>query len=332
MIEVFQPYLDGMRDSRFRASALAMVGHYGSQIERFQNAAEAYAVLLDEYGAPNPVDKQGKPIPVPVEKRLNRGGTWNGIRMQPPDKWDVAKTRYGLGFLYWKKEAWDMCAQTMAPFLSDAELRSSPLRDESLFMLARSQVRLNQLTAGLKTLEKIIEEHSSFKAIDEVYVDIVRTGVTAGNWSIVEKYAEMFKEKRGGSERRPYVDLYAAIAQIGRGQTVTGERALIDLTKSDTYEDLKAEAFYNLGRLKLLARPPDFAGALALLRKSVDTYPLAPALLETGRTALEQKEFAVARDSLDRLVREFPKADKSILEPAQQLRRKVMDAEAGTRR
>jgi TolA-binding protein len=252
--------------------------------------------------------------------------------MQSPDKWDIGKIRYGLGFLYWKKEAWDQCVQTMAPFMSDEELRASPVRDEAMFMLARSQVNLKQVTAGLKTLEKIVEEYPTFKAIDEAYVDIARVGANSGNWLIVGKYAKLFKEKRAGSERGPYIDLYAAIAQIGQGQTAVGERALTDLAKAETYEDLKAEAYFHLGKLKLKARPPDQAGALALLQKSVAAYPLPPALLETGRCALEQKQFVVARECLDRLVREFPKADKDIIESAQQLRRKVMDAEAGARR
>jgi TolA-binding protein len=332
MIAAFKPYLDGMRDSKFRPSALAMIGHYGGQAERYQDAGEAYAILLDEYGPPNPKNSLGQPVPVPPEKRLHRGGTWNGVRIQSPEKWDVGKIRYGLGFLYWRKEAWDLCAQTMMPFVSAEELRESPVRDESLFMLARSQVNLRQVTAGMKTLEQIVEECPKFKAIDEVYLDIVRVGANSANWQVVDKYDKMFKEKRQGSERRPYIDLYAAISQIGQGRTAVGERALVDLTKSDTYDDLKAEAYYHLARLKLKAQLPDSAGALTLLRKSVDTYPLPHALLETGRSALEQKNFVVARESLDRLVREFPKADKDILDSAQQLRRKVMDAEAGARR
>jgi TolA-binding protein len=119
---------------------------------------------------------------------------------------------------------------------------------------------------------------------------------------------------------------------VGQGQLAAGERALIDLAKSDTYQDLRAEAYFHLAKLKLKQQPLEKAAALALLRKSVEAYPFPPALLDTGRYALELKDFTVARECLDRLVRDFPKADKDILDTAQQMRRKVMDAEAAARR
>jgi tetratricopeptide (TPR) repeat protein len=252
--------------------------------------------------------------------------------MPLPEKWDPGQIRFGLGFLYWKKEQWEPCQNALRPFLTDPSLRASASRAEALYMFGRSSMKTGLVTAGQKALERLIEEHPTFKGIEDVYMDLARSHVEFANWPAVERCCTAYVAKHPAGMRRSYMDLCAALVQIGKGQVATGEKALLDLAKSDTFEDVKAEAYFRLGQGKQKATPPDLSGALSLMRKSLDAYPLAPALLEAGRCAVELKNWSAAREFLDRLLREFPKADREQIEQAQQLRRKVMESEAGTRR
>jgi hypothetical protein len=126
------------------------------------------------------------------------------------------------------------------------------------------------------------------------------------------------------------MDVYAALGQIGRGEAAAGEQALDILAKSDTYEDVKAEAYYRLALRRAGGPKPDIAAARSLLRKSVECYPMASALLETARLAMQAGDFADARTSVDRLLREFPKTEREFIEEAQQIRRKLMLGGANT--
>ena len=330
MAKAFREYVDGMRDSRFRPAALHLLGHYGTQAELYADAADAYAALLDEYGPPqsgNDADRF-----VPVKDRLRKESQWDGMRMPPPEKWDPGQVRFGLGYLYWKKEQWEQCQSVLQPFLDDASLRTNPSRGEVLFMLGRSLMNLRLFTAAHTTLGRLVREHPDFKGIEDAYMELIRSRVDLSDWESVTRYYRAYVAKHPAGLRRTYMDVYGALAQIGQGQVEAGEKTLWDLAKSDTYEDVKAEAYYRLGQRRLRASPPDVAGALKLLRTSVECYPLAPALLAAGRCAVETKSWSAARELLDRLLREFPKAERELIEEAQQLRRKAMDSEAGARR
>lgn len=333
MAKQFRMFIDTMRESKFRIPALMALGHYGVQAEMFQDAMDAYAVLLDEYGVPNPTDSAGRPIPVKKEQWLRKDSLWNGIRRPAPPKWDSGKVRYGLGYLYWKKEDWAGCQSVLQPFLDDKALKESPSRGEALFMAARSMIRMRQLTNGLKLLETIAKEHPDLKAIEEVYCDIARTALEIGNWPVVADYSKNFLAKYPNSDRRAYMELYAAAALAGSGKTDVGERQLRTLAKSDTYEDVKAGAYYHIAMIALRQGKPESNGeALALLRKSIEAYPEAPAMMQAAKCAVGVKEWATAREYLDRFVLEFPKSEKSLMDEVQQLRRQIVQEEARSRR
>jgi tetratricopeptide (TPR) repeat protein len=74
MVNQFRVFLDDLRYSRFRIPALTALGHYGTQAEMFPDATAAYAALLDEYGPANPLDANGRPVPIAPEKRLRKEG------------------------------------------------------------------------------------------------------------------------------------------------------------------------------------------------------------------------------------------------------------------
>jgi TolA-binding protein len=159
MVDAFRVYLDGMRDSKFRAAALQLVGHYGTQAELYNDAADAYAALLDEYIQPSAASvKLG--TAVPPEARLRKKSSWNGIRMTAPDGWDVSQIRFGLGYLYKQKEQWELCATTLLPFLTDASLRESSNRADALFTMGRCRMNLGQDKDGSSVVAH--SSHCSF--------------------------------------------------------------------------------------------------------------------------------------------------------------------------
>lgn len=332
-VKRFRVFLDELRDSKFRIPALMALGHYGTQVEMFQDAADAYATLLDQYGPPNPVDRAGKPVPVGKDQWLRKESQWNGIRMATPPKWDAGKVRYGLGYLYWKKEDWQGCATVLSPFLEDKELKDSPSRAEAIFMAARSMIRMRQPTNALRLLETIINDHPDFKAVEEVYTDLARAATEVGNWKLVAEYYKKFVSKHADSDRRPYMDLFAAAALVGGGKEDEGERMLRSLAKAETYEDVKAGAYYHLAMLTLKRGKSDANDAAReLLKKSLEFYTELPALMQAAKCAYAARDWQATREYLDRVSRNFPKADKNLLDEVQRLRRQIVDGEATARR
>jgi len=84
VIRLYEEYVKGSRDDRFRVSGLKLLGYHAGQNQRYAIATEAYATLLDEYGQ-NALDADGEPVPVPPSQRLRPyGHGWNGVRMPVP--------------------------------------------------------------------------------------------------------------------------------------------------------------------------------------------------------------------------------------------------------
>jgi TolA-binding protein len=338
MVKAFNIYVDDMRESKFRAAALQLMGHYGTQAELFNEAAEAYAALLDEYSpavtnTAATVTNIASRVYLKPEQRLRKNSKWDGYRMPLPDKIDIGDVRYGLGLLYWKKEQWPLCITALQPFLIDPILARSPSRAEALFMLGRCQMKTGLFTAGQLTMERSLKDHPDYKAAEEIYLDLIRSHVDTANWPAVTRTYQDYLVRNKEGRYRSHMDLYQAVSQLNGTNEATGERTLIDLSKAETFEDVKAEAYYRLAVRKLGEKtPPDQEGALPLLRKSIAAYPLAPALMEAARCAKGTKNFAAAREFLDQLVRQFPKADQTLIDQVQQLRRQIQIAEMEARR
>ena len=329
MAEIYRPYIDGLRGVTYRPSILMLLGHYGTEGEMFQDAREAYAALLDEYGPPNPVDKRtGLPVPVKKENRLRQKSSWNGIRMQPPAKWDTGRIRYSLGYLYWKKEDWRMCRATLTPFLTEPALKANPSRPEALFMLGRSNYRLKDLRKGTEVLGSLLYQYPKFKGNEEAFIDVMSACVKFNDWKRLDRYYALFVQRHPQSLRRPYADFYDALGKVRRGQTKEGLSKLRSVAKADTYEDLKADAFYEVA----VQVKSDRKTALKLLERSIEYYPRANSLLEAGRCAVDLQQWKEARTYLDRCIREFPRSEEKVLREARLLLAKVSEAQAGKRR
>lgn len=328
MAEIYRPYIDAHRDVSYRPSILMLLGHYGTEGEMFQDAQDAYASLLDEYGPPNPVDpKSGLPIPVKKEGRLRQGSSWNGIRMQPPEKYDAGKIRYSLGYLFWKKEDWRMCRTTLAPFLDDAGLKTSESRAEALFMTGRSSYRLKDTKQGTEVIGSLLYQYPKFKGNEEAFIDVMSACVKDSDWKRLDRYYALFVERHPESLRRPYADFYDALGKVRRGQREEGLSKLRSVAKADTYEDLKADAFYEVA-VQVKSDPKT---ALKLLERSIEYYPRANSLLEAGRCAVDLQQWKDARTYLDRCIREFPRSEERVLKEARTLLAKVSEAQAGKR-
>ncbi len=331
MCKQFSVFMEDLRQSRFRIPALMALGHYGTLAEMYAEAAEAYAALLDEYGPSNTLDPFGVPIPVPLEQRLRRQSGWNGVRLPVPKNWDYGKLRFGLGLLQWRKEDWQACEDVLLPFYNDPALKNAQSRPEALFMLARSFIRQGLPTRSLRPLEIITKEHPSFKAIDEVYTELARAALEASEWTMVEDTRKRFVAAFPNSERRPHIEFHAAVAQIGSGNRDAGIATLRSLVKEETFEDVKAGAYYHLALNALQPPKPDLAEAQNLLRKSIECYPQPLALLQASRCACDAKDWTRAKEYVDRFSRDFPNADRRQLDDAQQLRKRIAQDSVGKR-
>jgi len=329
MAEIYRPYIDGLRGVTYRPSILMLLGHYGTEGEMYKDAREAYAALLDEYGPPNPVNKKtGLPEPVKKEARLRQKSSWNGIRMQPPAKWDPGRIRYSLGYLYWKKEDWRMCRTTLYPFLTDAGLKGNESRPEALFMLGRSCYKLKDARKGTEVLGSLLYQYPKFKGNEEAFIDVMGACVKFSDWKRLDRYYALFVQRHPQSLRRPYADFYDALGKVRRGQKKEGLSKLRSVARAETYEDLKADAFYEVA----VQVSGDKKTALKLLERSIEYYPRANSLLEAGRCAVDLQQWEQARTYLDRCIREFPRSEEKVLREARVLLARVSEAEAGKRR
>lgn len=329
LAEIFRAYLDGDRDDRFRASGLMLLGHYATKAELFDDAGDAYATLLDEFGDANPLDEKGEPIPIPKTQWLRPGSNWDGIRQPAPEKFDAGSIRFALGYMFRKGSNAPMCIKSLRPFLDDVSLSENKSRQQALLMLGRSYVEVRDQAAAVTAFEVLVQNYPSFAAVEEASVDLALAAWQVKNWTVLERNYQNFLTRYADSDRRPYLDLYQALGAVEQGQVKPGTTKLRDLASADTYEDVKADAHYHLGVFSLAAKPPDLKSAMQRFKSSVDAFPKAPALLEAGLCAAKLEDWKLASGYLDRLLREFPNAEPEILKQAREALRLVAKASAG---
>ena len=326
VVEAYKPFIDGLRDDRFRGSALQLLGHHASRgtDEVFETGINAFATLLDEYGK-NTFDTDGNPIPVPMDKRIRNWRTsWNGIKMGLPEGVELGKIRYNLGMVYWRDENWVSAIKALSPFLIDREIVLSESRAKALYMLGQAYYRLHRYSEGLPVLAQIIQHHSDFEAVEEVCVNAAMGCVEVKSWKNLIGLHDMFVSKFPQSLRRAHMDLYRAIATLHEGDSVEALTTLDNITKSDTYEDVKAEAFYYLGIHFMDRTKPRFDAASSYLNRSVQMYPQPHATLAAAKCSMSLQQWDKAKEYLDMTLRDFPKAKPAIHAEAKLLHPKVL--------
>jgi len=314
MIEVYKPYLHGMRGDRFRVSALRLLGYHAAQAGQQDIAIEAYATLLDEYGE-NRVDARGNPIPLPPAMRLrqDKSGGWDGIRM-PAGDLDLGEVRFALGLLYWRAEDWRQCVRTLQPFLDDPKLAKNKYRDRALYMAGQSCYRLYDYATGTKLIQTLVREYPRFEAVEEAYVNAARGCAETKNWSELDLLYQTFVREWPRSDYRPRMDLLAAVSHIGQNRADKGLAMLRSLAASDAYQDVRADAWYHLG-----INQTDPAKALEALEKSVQVFPRETSCLAAAKAAMKLGRWDRAAQLLDMVTRDFPRGNPAVLAEARSL-------------
>jgi len=319
LINAYKPYINGLWDDRFRVSALKQLGFHAGRSESYDDAVDAYATLLDEYGD-NKTDAQGQPIPLAKNERLRRGNTqWDGIRLPAPKDLDQGEVRFMLGYLYWTHDNYAACAQALAPFLVDEKLQAGKSGDRALFMAGQSWLRIRDHANGVRALRLLIDQYPRFEGVEEAYTHTARGYVELKNWPEFDALYTRFLQAFPASDRRPRMDLCNALATVGKGKAEAGMNALRQLADSDTHEDVKADAGYHLGIVLANQKPPNHAEAFTVLEKSVLTYPREAACLEAGRCAMKLGKWDQARGHLERAIQEFPKGNPDTISQAKSL-------------
>ncbi len=319
LVECYKVYADSLRDDEFRVSALQLLGFNATKHGMAEPAIEAYATLLDEYGQ-NDKDAKGEPVPVPQKDRLRSGKyNWDGVRLPVPKGLDLGEVRFSLGFLYWQKEKWTECVKTLVPFAENPQLFENKARPKALFMAGQSYCRAYEPDKGLPILLKLIRDHPAYEAIEEAHVHAARAAVEARKWSEVDRLYQWFVKEKPRSASRPHMDLFAAIALVGSGKADDGLPRLRSIALSDTYQDVKADAYYHWANALLAQAPPKTNAAFDCLEKSVALYPREASCLAAGKCAIELKDWEKAQSYLARAAREFPAGRREAVEEARRL-------------
>jgi TolA-binding protein len=325
LANVYKPYTAGLRDSKYRISALMLLGYHAGKAGMKDAAIEAYATVLDEYGE-NEENNRGEPVPIPAAERLRQGSyNWDGIRIEPPAKLDFGEVRYALGFLYWKNEDYSQCAKTLAPFTTDAGLAKAKSAERALYMLGQSHYKSFDYVNGYKVLIKLIEQYPKFEALEEVYLNATRGAVEAKAWKDVDRLCREFTLKWPKSDKKPRMELYSALyVMFSKGTIDAAVSQLKGLAAGETYEDVKADAWYWLGRNDLAYKPARITPALQNFEQSVAVFPREPACLEAAKCAIKLRQWDKAKIYLDRVLGEFAKGDPAVVQEARTLMPEVM--------
>jgi len=330
LIRLYEAYVSGSRDDRFRASGLKLLGYHAGRNERYEIATLAYATLLDEYG-PRTLDEDGEAVPVPRSEWLRpHGHGWDGVRLPPPEGLDLGEVRFALGLMYWKTEDWGRCARTLAPLVADKAFRDNPSRPQALFMAGRSHYRMDDYAGGVKLIRRLVREHPRFEAAQEACVHAARGYVETKQWREVAFLHKFFAGEWPDGDWRPRMDLYAALAAVGRGDTAEGLARLESISRSETFEDVKADASYHLAVHYADAKQPDLARAAEHFEKSIRLHARDTSCLAAARLYMKLEKWDRARGLLNRVVHEFPAGDPRLKSQAKALLKQVLKHMAKT--
>ena len=307
LIETYKPYIAGLRDDGFRVSALKLLGFHAGKAGQFEDAIDAYATLLDEYG-PDMFDDKGREIPVPQKDRLRQKNyNWDGLHMTPPKDLDAGEIRFALGYLFWKQELWDKAAQTLAPFANDPALRENKSRDKALYMAGQSACKNGDFAGGVKSIQALLRDYPKFEAYEEACVYAARGFTETKNWSELELACKSFAADFPKSDRRPRMDYFAALSQMNQGAKDQGLAAMKALAASETFEDVRADACFQMGLYCANSTSGGAQQAYEYFDKSVKFHATDAACVELAKCAIKLDQLEFARETLERAIREFPK-------------------------
>jgi len=319
LVEAYKPYLTGLRDDKFRISSLKLLGYHAGKAELWDVATDAYATLLDEYGS-NKLDAKGRPIPVPSSERIRtKSGNWDGIRMPPPKDFNTAEIRYALGFQMWRKQDYARCVVTLRPFLDDPALKFNNFRERALFMAGQSAFKLREYSNAAPLLLALIREYPNHEAAEEAHTFAAQALVETRQWDDLTLVYRNFIKVWPRSNRRPKMDLTYAMGLSAQDKPADAVPIFRNLAEGDTFEDVKADAWYQLGLASLRGNDPQKAATQ--FEKSVSIYARDKACLAAAKAFRTLKQDDKAMTFLDRIDRDFAEnADRALLDEAKAIR------------
>lgn len=324
LVDHYTAYTRGMRGDQFRVSALQILGYQATMHDLHDAGIRAYSTILDEYGT-NETDEFGDPVPVPTKKRVRRDGSgWNGIRMEPPADLDLGAVRYALGFIYWKLQDWPNCERILWPFIRSPELEENKVRAKGLFMVGRCYFKLHDYANGLDVMSRLVKFYPRFEAVDEAYIYAGRACEQQEEWGRIRELHANFKKYCPNSPRIAHMDLYLAIADLKGGRRAAGLTMIKSVTQSETFEDVKADAFFHLAEYELAKVRENKKLAFKYFEESVRLYPRARSCLGGAKTAVDLGKWERARILLAQALRDFPAANPQILKEARRLTPRVL--------
>jgi len=161
--------------------------------------------------------------------------------------------------------------------------------------------------------------YNTFEAIEEAYVYAVRAGAEVKAWADIQKLYKTFLAKHEQSLRRPHMDLFEAVSLMESGKRVEALPKLSSLARSDTYQDVKADAFYFLGVYQMTKLHEDYKAAMKNFETSIRLYPRERSCLTAAKCAIELNNWDRAHVLLERTLRDFPAGKPDVLKEATRL-------------
>jgi tetratricopeptide (TPR) repeat protein len=186
-------------------------------------------------------------------------------------------------------------------------------------MIAQSYFNEESHAAGLSTLKMLLDQHPEFEAAEEAYVKGARAALSLAEWQTIRSLYARFLEGFANSAHRPHMDLFQAVATLYQGDAEAARRQLDNLSRGDTYQDVKADAHFYLGLDTLRRDPRAYRTGLTHFERSIGLYPRAKGCLEAGRCCIGLQRWEDARNHLDRVTRDFPRASRDTIGDAKSL-------------
>ena len=131
--------------------------------------------------------------------------------------------------------------------------RDNKARAKSLHMVGRCFYRRHDYARAFDSFARVANypAYDAFEAIEEAYVYAARAATELGKWPELHELYAKFGKKYPNSLQRPHMDLYEAAALLMDGHAVESLPMLGAISRSDTYQDVKADALYYLGYHKM---------------------------------------------------------------------------------
>jgi tetratricopeptide (TPR) repeat protein len=155
--------------------------------------------------------------------------------------------------------------------------------------------------------------------MEEVYTNAARGLTATAQWTELDLLYSKFVDLWPRSDHRPRMDYYNTVSQYKQGKVDSALRTFRQMAGSDLYEDVKADAAYQLGLHYANSNPPNLPEAHKFLWQSVRTFTKEYACFALAKVCMKLRKWEEARELLERTTREFPQGDPYYAQEAEKL-------------